>query len=134
MSAHTSSSRDRAQAAHDPSHPERVGDRLAQAVALGDVEIDNGPRAQPADLERRHDVVGAVQGRPSIERCLDACARMVRLGQSPHDDLGRPQALGVDVHQRDRRVARELRRAEDVAGRVAGEDRRARSDEGDLGH
>ena len=40
VAAHVEQHGDGAQAAHDPADAERVGDRLAQAEALGDVEVD----------------------------------------------------------------------------------------------
>jgi hypothetical protein len=54
--------------------------------------------------------------------------------QPRRDDLGRAQALGVDVHQRELRVVTQLGEAEDVADEVAREDSGAGSDEGDFRH
>ena len=45
VAAHLQQHRDGAQAAHDAADAERVGDRLAQAVALGNLEIHHRRRA-----------------------------------------------------------------------------------------
>ena len=62
MSAHiVEQHRDRAQPAHDAADAERVGDRLAQAELLRDLEVDHGARLVAADLDHVDRVVGAVE-------------------------------------------------------------------------
>ena len=126
--------RDRPQPAHDPADAERVGDRLAQPEPLGDLEVDDGRGPVAADLERRHDVVGPVERGAPVGRRLDLRPGPVRLHEAARHELGGAQALGVDVHQRERRRVGELGEAEDVADEVAGEHRRAGADEGDPRH
>jgi hypothetical protein len=72
VAAHVEEDGDRPQPAHDPADAERGADRLAQAEALGDVEVDDRRGAVAADLERRDDVVGAVERGGAVERRLDA--------------------------------------------------------------
>ena len=127
--------RDRPQAAHDPADAERVGDRLAQPVALRDLEVDDGRRPVAADLERGHDVVGAVERGAPVGRSprRPRRRRAPRRGRAPTiSDVAQP--LGVDVHQRERRRVGELREAQHVADEVAGEDGRAGADERDPRH
>ena len=134
VAAHVEQHRDRPQAAHDPADADRVTDRLPQAVPLGNLEVDDGRRPVAADLERRDDVVGAVERRAPVERGLDGRRGAVCLGQPARDDLRCPQPLGVDVHEREGRRVAQLGQAQDVADEVAREHRGARSDEGDLRH
>ena len=117
-----------------PPTPTRVADRLAQAEALGDLEVDHRGGPVAADLERRDDVVGAVERRAAVERGLDVGARPGGARHRAHGGLGGLQALGVDVHQREGRRVGQLGAAQDVAHEVAREDRRAGADEGDPRH
>ena len=63
--------RDRAQPAHDAADSQRVGDGLAQAVLLRNLEIDHGARLVAGDLEHGNGVVGVRQRRAAIEGCVD---------------------------------------------------------------
>jgi hypothetical protein len=68
-----------------------------------------------------------------VWRGLHGGARNEPFGEPAGRDLRRAQALGVDVHQRERRAG-ELGEAQDVPDQVAREDRRPGADERDLGH
>ena len=134
MSAHiVEQHRDRAQAAHDAADAERVGDRLAQAELLRDLEVGDRARLVAADLDHVDRVVGAVERGAPVGGRDDLGGRVERVGDPPGDELRRREPLGVDVEQRDL-GAGELLVAEDVAEQVAGEHRAAGADERDLGH
>ena len=80
--------RDRAQGAKDGADPERVADRLAQAVLLGDVEVE-ARGGDAADLDRVDGEVGAVEGRATVEVGLDR-ARGLRRRRSSSAPSPRP--------------------------------------------
>jgi hypothetical protein len=123
----------RAQTAHDAADAQRVGDGLPQAVALGDLEVDDRRRPIAADLEHGDDVVRPVEGAAAVGGGLEGRSRLQRGRHPPGDDLRRAQPLGVDVVQADRRTA-QFGKAEDVTQQILGEDGAAGTDERDLGH
>jgi hypothetical protein len=67
--------RDGAQGAHDAADAQRIGDGLAQAVLLGDLEVDHRAGLVPANLEHADGVIGAIQGGAPVEGGLDARVR-----------------------------------------------------------
>ena len=135
MSAHiVEQHRDGAQAAHDAADAERVGDGLAQAELLRDLEVGDGARLVAADLDHVDRVVGAVERGAAVGgRRRSSARRVERVGDAAGDELRRLEPFGVDVEQRDLGVG-ELLVSEDVAEQVAREHRAARADERDLGH
>ena len=126
MSAHiVEHHRNRAEAAHDPADAERVGDRLAQAEALGHLEVGDGARLVAADLDHVDRVVGTVERGAAIGGLRDLGRRPQRLRDAPGDQPRRFEPLGVDVEEGDLRL-RELLVAEDVAEQIPGEHGAAR--------
>ena len=122
----------RPQPAHDSSDPDCVADRLAQPELLRYFEVRHRRWAVAADLHHREDVVGAVQHGAAIAAGFDANIRSCRRGDLLCDELRGPKPVFVDVHQRDRHVAGELRIADQVTDQRLREDGRAGTDECDL--
>src|SRR4051794_20796008 len=91
-------------------------------------------RWAPDHLKKKKDVVRPVQGAAPIRGGLDRGLRAVGLDQAPGQELGRAQALGVDVHQRELRAVAQLGKREDVADEVAREDGGAGSDDPNFWH
>ena len=124
--------RDRPQRAEHPADAERVADRLAQAVTLGDLEVTHG-RVVTADLDLVDHEVGALERRAPLEVGLE---REVRPGDAV-DVVGDPrrglQPAGIDVVQGDGEVG-ELRVGREVGEQHPRELDTSRSDERDLGH
>ncbi len=71
--------RDGAQGAHDAADAQGVADRLAQTVALRDLEVDHRRRPVAADLDHVDRVVRSIQRRAQIGGRLD---RRVGAGSS----------------------------------------------------
>jgi hypothetical protein len=91
---------DRAEPAEDPADPDRVGDRLAQAVRLRHLEV--GERGLvPADLDLVDQVVGAVEGRAPVGERGDGVPRAGLLDQPRRRAFGGREPLRVDVVERD---------------------------------
>ena len=57
--------------AEDAADAERIGDRLAQAISLRNVEVRDGRRLVAADLHHQDDEVRAAQRFAPIERGFD---------------------------------------------------------------
>ena len=108
--------RDRAQGAEDAADPERVADRLAQAVGRGDLEVEQGGRVA-ADLDHVDHVIGAGEGAATVEVGLDPRRGPERAGRVAGHRLAHRQTLRVDVVQRDLGVV-QLGEREDVAEQV----------------
>ena len=84
--------RDRAQRAEDAADPERVADRLAQAVGGGDLEVEQRRRVA-ADLDHVDHVVGARRARARRSRWASMRgAAAERAGRVAGHRLGRPPA------------------------------------------
>ena len=93
------------QGAEDAADAQRVGDGLAQAVLLGDLEVDDRARVVAADLDGVDDVVGPAEGglaglHAAVGGDLRAAAVDVLVEDVEHL-LRFPQAGAVDVVQRD---------------------------------
>jgi Galactokinase galactose-binding signature/GHMP kinases N terminal domain len=98
-------------------------------------EVDHRRGPIAADLDHRHDVVGAVERFPAVGGRLHARGRTGSVDKPARDDRGRLEPLAVDVHQRERHVVGELGKAEQVSDERLREDRGAGADERDLqGH
>jgi hypothetical protein len=130
VGADTPQMRRGAQAAHDAADAQRVGDRLAQAVALGQFEIGDGAGLVAADLKGDDDEIRAAQ-RAALFRCgFDARLDAERRDHLAGDDSAFLQPQRIDVHQRDRR-ARQSGALQYVANNVLHEHCRAGADESD---
>ncbi len=124
--------RDRPQAAEHAADVDRVVDRVREAVAARDVEVQlGGPRA--TDLDRVDHEVGAGERLAAIEGPADGRCRPQDAGRPGRHALGRPEAVRVDVVHDELGLA-ELRVRQDVAQQVPGELHAACSDEHDPGH
>ena len=124
--------RDRAQAPEHAADVDGVVDRVPQAVAGGDVEVDlGGPGA--ADLDRVDHVVGVGQGGQAVELRADRGLGAQGRGGPGRHPLRGPQPVRVDVVEHQLRVA-QRRERQDVAQQVARELDAARADEDDPGH
>ena len=116
----------------DTPDPMSVSDRLADAISLGDVEVQvNG--APPADGHRIDDVAGAPDRLSAIVCQADPSAGPAFLDDHVHNFPDFFQSLGVDVHQPDLSVRRRLLLHE-VAHQLPGEHQAPRSDHCDLHH
>ena len=62
IAAHIEHHGDGAQAAHDTTDAEGIGNGLAQTIALGDVEVDDGGGFVATDLEHGDGIIGTVKG------------------------------------------------------------------------
>ena len=131
--AHIGHHRDGAQRAHYAADAEGVGDGLAQAVLLGNLEVGDGGGPVSTDLEHPDSVIRAVQRGAPVEGGFDGGMHIQRLGHFVRDDLRRAQALRVDVVQADG-DAGEFGEAEDVAEQILREDGASSAEEGDFGH
>ena len=127
--------RNGAQRAEDAADPQRVADGLAQAVALGHLEVDHRARLVTAHLNGVDHEVGAAQRLPpraGAQVGLDPGAAGVEVAvQGSEHRLRLAQALGVDVVQGDGGGAQWLGQ-QAVADDVLDEHGRAGADEGDL--
>ena len=93
--------------AEDAADAERVGDRLPQAVAGRDLEVEQRRRVT-ADLDHVEHVVGSLERRAPIEVRADRRRGAALAGDVARHRLGGREPVGVDVVQRDLGVA-ELR-------------------------
>ena len=131
--AHGHHHRDRAEPSHDPADTDRVGDRLAHPVLLGDLEV--GERGSvPAHLDLVDDVVGTLEGRASLGEGHHLVARAGLLDQPLRGSLGDREALRVDVVQGDPERAVELFVGTQIGQDVAGELDAPGADDRDLRH
>ena len=92
--------RDGAQGAEDATDADRVGDRVAQAEAGRDVEVDLG-RAGAADLDRVDDEVGTTERLAPVKMGRDRRLGVERRGGPAGHPLGGREPLGVDVVEDD---------------------------------
>ena len=92
--------RRRAQRADDAADAERVADRLADAVAGGDLVVAHGRRV-PAHLDAVDHVVGALERLTAVERGRHLRLRAEHPGHPERELLRRAQALRIDVVQGD---------------------------------
>ncbi len=125
--------RDRAQATHDATDAERVADRLPQTILLGNLEIPDGRRLVPADLDHVDDVVGPLQRLAPVGRREDLRLRAGLVRDAQRHGLGVPQPVSVDVHEVNGAVVK-LGKGKKIPQQVAGENGAACSNEDDLGH
>ena len=127
----------RAQGAHDAADAERVGDRLAQAVLLRDLEVDDGAGLVEADLDRVDDKVCAAQRLPAVFNAAVGLERgpvlVCVVVDGAEDDVGLLKAFRVDVVKCDFAFA-ERGRAHAVAEHIARKDRAAGAHKGDFWH
>ena len=93
--------RDGAQRAHDPADAQRIGDGLAQAVFLGDFEIDHRAGFVSGDLEHTDGVIRPVQRFSPVAGGLDGWVRPHQSRQAVGYQGSRVQAFLVDVKQAD---------------------------------
>jgi len=129
--------RDGAQRPHDAADPERVGDRLAQAVLFRDFKVDDRAGVVAADLDGVDDEGRAAQGIPAVfdpEITLDPRSPLVDVvvddGQH-HLRLLEP--VCVDVVQADLAVAERFGRHA-VAQDIFGKNGAAGAHKGNLDH
>ena len=90
---------DRAQRAHDAADAQRIGDRLFDAILARDVEVDDGGRAVPTDLNRIDDVTRAFKGLAAVGGCRNRRRGTDRRGDPVRNHLGQCQTLFVDIVQ-----------------------------------
>ena len=121
-----------ANAPHDATDPERVGDGLTQAVCCRDLEVENGARPVPGDLNHGDDVVGAVECPGSVGGGRDGGRGAQRPGHSMGDHFRRCQTFGVDVEQGDARAG-QVGVPQHVAQEILGEHGAPSPHEHDLG-
>ena len=119
--------------AEDAADAERVGDCLAQAVLLRNLEVDHRARLVAADLNHIDRVVRAVERGAAIGRRGDARRRPDRRGDAMRDDLRDAQPLGINIHQRDLAPG-QFGVREDIAEQILREDDAPRADHRDLRH
>jgi hypothetical protein len=110
----------------------RAADDLVDAVLARDLHRLI-PDVEPVQLDRRDDVVGAVERGAPVGRRLDARSDPELADQTPGEDRDHVQVLRADVHEAERAVG-QRRRPEDVADEPLAEPAAASSDDGDLGH
>jgi len=125
--------RDRAQSAHDPADAQRVGNRLAQTVLPGNVEIDHRRRTIPTDLEHRDHIICPIKCGTAVGGCLDDRVRAESQSESLGDNACRFQPLLVDIMQGDPRIGK-LPISQDIAKQVLGKHRASCADKCDFGH
>ena len=129
--------RNRPQCAEDAADAERVGDGLAQAVFLGNLEVDDGRRLIPADLDGVDDEVRVAERRfagADAEVGGDRRPVVVDVGiQRLEDEFRLFEPFAVDVVQREVGILQRFA-AHAVADDVAGEYRAACSHECDFRH
>ena len=124
---------DRAQVAEDAARAARVAHVGVHAVFLGNQDVVL-PDVHLAVQDGGHDAVRAHERFLAVQGG-DDLGRILALGHDAlHGAADVVQALGVDVHQRDGRVA-EGREGQQVSDQRAGKAEAARADKGDfLGH
>ncbi|OPZ10311.1 MAG: hypothetical protein BWZ10_02411 [candidate division BRC1 bacterium ADurb.BinA364] len=126
-----------AKAAENPSDAQRVGDGLAQAVFLGNLEVDHGARLVAADLNGVDDEIGVAQRRPAhLDSVIGGDFRAAFVDvfvQRLKHHRRFLEPLGVDIVERELAVAQGGSQ-QTVAHDVLGEDRAAGPHEGDFGH
>jgi hypothetical protein len=122
-----------AQAPHDAADAERVGDGLAQAVSLRDLEIGDGAGLVARHLDHDDDEVGARERLAPVGRRGDDGRDGERVGDLLRDDARRPEPLLVDVVKRDLAICEDIVE-QDVADEVLHEDRAAGADQRDFRH
>jgi hypothetical protein len=122
----------RAQTAEDAARPERVADRLIDAVPAGDLDVQRvGVHA--THLEAADDDVGAGQRRAAVGGGGDARRQVMRLDDAAQVPLRAGQRRRVDVHQDDVGVAQALE-GQEVGAQRQRELEPAGTDDGDGGH
>ena len=71
VAAHVQQHRDGAQPTEDPADAQRVGDRLAQAILLGNLKVDHRRGLVAADLDHADRVIGTVERFAAVGGGLD---------------------------------------------------------------
>ena len=123
--------RHRPEAAHDAADAQRVGDRLAKSVPLGDVEIGDRCRLVATYLEGNDHEIGAVERGALVGRGRDGRRDSERRDQLVGDDRQFRQPLFVDVHEHQPRAG-ERRSLQQICHEVLHEDGRTRANERDF--
>ena len=106
-----------AQAPHDAAHAQRIGNGLAQAEALGHLEVGHRAGLVSADLESDDDEIRLVQRAALVVVGLDLRGDAEGLHDLACHQFRFCEALRIDVHQR-QRCAGECGPHEDIADDV----------------
>jgi len=120
IAAHVEQHWDGAQAAEDAADAERVGDGLAQAVLLGDLEIDDGGGLVAAHLDHTDRIIGAIECAAAVGGGFDGRVPVDGLGDFIGDDLRGLQTLWIDIEQADGAIG-QFREAENIIEQVTSE-------------